>query len=479
MPPESRPGTVEQYLAGMRAELALLLSIAERLAAADNDRAALAALQRETHKIQGPANSYGFLEASRLAAGMEATVKDWASRPDAGEVDRGDLTLWFVTRLAAMLKLEMPRRAAAPLASATAPAPPPATSPPRPPPPRLILRRPSAAHAAPEPPPPPPPPPPAAGPKRLRDLVAVDPPTAPVATPQPQPPSPPPSPPPPEPPADVRAQELTWLVAPDEGFADRAPEPRSDAARPLTPETQLSLGFPPPAAEPPARPEPTAALPTPEPEPIGAPPSVEPPAPEPPQAAVPPAPVPEPVEVGASVEPPAPEPPLAAAPPAPEPELVEAAASAEPLPPEPPAAPPLAPEPQPATTEAATTVVEVIYVEDDPALAELLEYGLRARGYRFLSYRNGREALRELLALDVHGTHPLLLLDVDLPALDGYSILDALQRERPGTYRVVFTTVHGTEEEQLRGLEAGALDYLLKPISLRVALEKIKRWVGR
>jgi len=61
----------------------------------------------------------------------------------------------------------------------------------------------------------------------------------------------------------------------------------------------------------------------------------------------------------------------------------------------------------------------------------------------------------------------------------GYSIFDALQRQRPGTYRVVFTTVHGTEEEQLRGLEAGALDYLVKPISLRVALEKIKRWVGR
>jgi DNA-binding response OmpR family regulator len=121
----------------------------------------------------------------------------------------------------------------------------------------------------------------------------------------------------------------------------------------------------------------------------------------------------------------------------------------------------------------------VISVEDDAALAELLEYGLRSRGYRFLSYRNGREALRELLALDVHGTHPLLLLDVDLPALDGYSILDALQRERPGTYRVVFTTVHGSEEEQLRGLEAGALDYMVKPISLRVALEKIKRWVGR
>jgi len=124
-------------------------------------------------------------------------------------------------------------------------------------------------------------------------------------------------------------------------------------------------------------------------------------------------------------------------------------------------------------------VPEIVFVEDDAALAELLAYGLGTRGYRFVAYRNGREALQELLAMDVRGTHPLLLLDVDLPALDGYSILDALQRARPGTYRVVFTTVHGTEEEQLRGLEAGALDYLVKPISLRVALEKIKRWVGR
>lgn len=118
-------------------------------------------------------------------------------------------------------------------------------------------------------------------------------------------------------------------------------------------------------------------------------------------------------------------------------------------------------------------------VEDDASLAELLTYGLEVRGYRFQTFRNGRDALRELLALEVHGTHPLVLLDVDLPGLDGYSIFDAVERARPGVFRVVFTTVHGTEDEQLRGLEGGALDYLVKPISLRVALEKICRWVGR
>jgi len=122
---------------------------------------------------------------------------------------------------------------------------------------------------------------------------------------------------------------------------------------------------------------------------------------------------------------------------------------------------------------------EVIVVEDDAALADLLTFGLEARGYRFVHYRNGRDALAELRTLDTRGTAPLLLLDVDLPALDGYSIFEALQKDCPGKFRVVFTTVHGSESEQLRGLEAGAMDYMVKPMSLRVALEKIRRWVGR
>jgi len=154
---------------------------------------------------------------------------------------------------------------------------------------------------------------------------------------------------------------------------------------------------------------------------------------------------------------------------------------AEPPPLAAPSPPPQSPPPHLTAPEAeASGVPEVIVVEDDPALAELLTFGLEARGYRFRHFRNGREALDVLKTLDTKGTTqpPLLLLDVDLPALDGYSIFDELQRDCPGKFRVVFTTVHGSETEQLRGLEAGAMDYMVKPMSLRVALEKIRRWVG-
>src|SRR2546427_10026723 len=135
--PELPPGLLEEYLAGMRAELATLAAIAERLAAASDDSEALEALRRATHKIHGSAGSYGFMEASRLAAGMEATAKDWVAWPGDPEVERGSITRWFVARLAEMLGLPVPRAPAAPAAT-TSPLPrvgSPASPRPAPPPP--------------------------------------------------------------------------------------------------------------------------------------------------------------------------------------------------------------------------------------------------------------------------------------------------------------------------------------------------------
>lgn len=143
-------------------------------------------------------------------------------------------------------------------------------------------------------------------------------------------------------------------------------------------------------------------------------------------------------------------------------------------------APPDAVEPSSARGPSrAVEAPEVISIEDDHSLAELLAYGLESRGYRYLTFRNGAEALEALIALNIGNRRPLVLLDVDLPGLDGFSLFERLETERPGAYRVVFTSVHSTEDEQMRALEAGAIDYLVKPISLRVVLEKIRRWVGR
>ena len=72
-----------------------------------------------------------------------------------------------------------------------------------------------------------------------------------------------------------------------------------------------------------------------------------------------------------------------------------------------------------------------------------------------------------------------MLLDIDLPGMDGHSLHERLRLERPGTFQVVFISLHTSEADQLRALQGGALDYLTKPLSLRILMAKLAVWRER
>jgi CheY-like chemotaxis protein/HPt (histidine-containing phosphotransfer) domain-containing protein len=122
---------------------------------------------------------------------------------------------------------------------------------------------------------------------------------------------------------------------------------------------------------------------------------------------------------------------------------------------------------------------ELIIVEDDTSFVEMLRYALESAGFTFLHYATGPQALEGLLALNVGRRAPLVLLDVDLPGLDGFSLHERLRVERPGAYVTVFLTARGGEAEQLRAYRAGAIDYLAKPVNLRILMAKIPTWLER
>src|SRR5256714_14507067 len=125
-PAELPPGLLAEYLESAATQLQVLAGLADRLTVAANDAEALDELGRETHKIRGPAGSYGFWQASRLAAGMEGTAKDWVARPNDADLDRGSVAQWFVAQLADALQLEPPAAGErSPRATEAAPAPPP------------------------------------------------------------------------------------------------------------------------------------------------------------------------------------------------------------------------------------------------------------------------------------------------------------------------------------------------------------------
>ena len=129
--------------------------------------------------------------------------------------------------------------------------------------------------------------------------------------------------------------------------------------------------------------------------------------------------------------------------------------------------------------EEAGRAPDVVLIEDDAALSDMVQYVLRSAGVSFRAYANGEAALEALLGFRDDGRHPLVLLDVDLPGLDGHGVHDRLRTDRPGTYAVVFITGHAGEGDQVRALRAGALDYVVKPVTLRTLAGKIPLWRER
>src|SRR2546429_2909780 len=105
-PAELPPGLLAEYLESAATQLRVLAELAERLAVAANDTEALDGLRRETHKIRGSAGSYGFWEASRLAAGVGETAQDSVAPPHDADPDPGSIAQWVVVQLAASLQLE-------------------------------------------------------------------------------------------------------------------------------------------------------------------------------------------------------------------------------------------------------------------------------------------------------------------------------------------------------------------------------------
>jgi CheY-like chemotaxis protein len=125
------------------------------------------------------------------------------------------------------------------------------------------------------------------------------------------------------------------------------------------------------------------------------------------------------------------------------------------------------------------TCPELIIVEDDATFVEMLRYALESSGFTFLHYATGPDALDGLLSLPVGPRVPIILLDVELTGLDGFTLHERLRVERPGVFATVFLTARAGEAEQLRAYRAGAIDYVPKPVNLRILMAKIPSWLER
>jgi two-component system response regulator ChvI len=127
-----------------------------------------------------------------------------------------------------------------------------------------------------------------------------------------------------------------------------------------------------------------------------------------------------------------------------------------------------------ATTQGTTAVTQrIALVDDDRNILTSVAMVLESEGFKIVTYRDGAEALRGLLADPVD----LAILDIKMPRMDGIELLQRLREK--SKVPVIFLTSKDDEVDELHGLRMGADDYIKKPFSQRLLIERVKTVLRR
>ena len=117
---------------------------------------------------------------------------------------------------------------------------------------------------------------------------------------------------------------------------------------------------------------------------------------------------------------------------------------------------------------------KILLVEDDPALAMGLCDSLEFEGFRVLHAENGQEGIQRALT-----DHPdCIILDLMLPDINGYMVCEKV-RTVDATVPIIILTARSQEADKIRGLDAGADDYVTKPFSLGELVARIRAILRR
>ncbi|HZK60256.1 MAG TPA: response regulator transcription factor [Cryobacterium sp.] len=114
-------------------------------------------------------------------------------------------------------------------------------------------------------------------------------------------------------------------------------------------------------------------------------------------------------------------------------------------------------------------MTRILIAEDEARIASFVEKGLRAAGFAVTVAAEGRDALAQAQS----GQFDLMILDVGLPGLDGFDILETLRGEG-NSIAVIVLTARDSGADIVRGLEGGANDYMSKPFRFDELLARIR-----
>lgn len=120
--------------------------------------------------------------------------------------------------------------------------------------------------------------------------------------------------------------------------------------------------------------------------------------------------------------------------------------------------------------------IKILLVDDEPDILEIVGFHLQKVGYQIFKAKDGNEAVEKAKAFEPH----LILLDIMMPNMDGIEACEKIRAIKGlENILIVFFTARGEDYSQVAGFDAGADDYITKPIKPKVLIRKIKALLRR
>jgi len=120
--------------------------------------------------------------------------------------------------------------------------------------------------------------------------------------------------------------------------------------------------------------------------------------------------------------------------------------------------------------------IRILLVDDEPDILEILKYNLSSEGYQVYTAKNGLEGVEKARKKMPH----LIILDVMMPEMDGIEACETIRNtEGLENTIITFLTARGEDYSQVAGFEAGADDYITKPVKPKVLISKVKALLRR
>ncbi len=118
----------------------------------------------------------------------------------------------------------------------------------------------------------------------------------------------------------------------------------------------------------------------------------------------------------------------------------------------------------------------ILLVDDEQDILNFLSYNLKKEGYKVFTATNGEEAVRR-----VQQIHPsLILMDIMMPKMDGIEVCQVIRKDLNITQPIIaFLTSRAEDYSQIAGFEAGADDYITKPVRPRLLISKVESLLRR